>query len=148
MNPVYSNSSYLNSCLLSQNNIPLPVENSEFPILFLKNIKFSLTFSSFPSLISNIGSLFLTSSRIIYIPSGIPNFLSFAVPLKRILSLDSTKIKIICENGTSGMLVFSGNALLSSVFFPELKKILSKTISDFVEDFSDDETLYSDILIS
>ncbi|ELA40887.1 uncharacterized protein VICG_02067 [Vittaforma corneae ATCC 50505] len=141
-----SNCSYLNTILLSENNTPLPVSESEFILVYLKDVQFTLKLGS-DSLKSNIGALFLTNLRAVYVPWGMHDFKSFYVPLRRITTSNSNNFRIMCENGQLGTVELSGHSLLTTLFFPELKEILSGITVEGVEDLSDDDVpLYSEIL--
>lgn len=124
---------YLNTILLSENNIPLPVSESEFVLIYLKEVQFTLRLD-LACLQSNIGALFLTNLRIVY------------VPLRRITASNSNSIRIICENGQLGTVRLASTPPLTALFFRELKEIMSGIIVEGVEDLSDDDVpLYSEI---
>lgn len=137
-----------NTVALTENNRPLPISENEKANLYIKDI--SCTFQvnkTIEGFKCKKGSLFLTNLRIIFVPEVQNTFTSFHIPLKRILSIPKNRIKFMCEDNSLGIISFEEQACTLSLFFSQIKQVLSTVVTEIIEDASDENVpLYFELI--
>jgi len=141
---------YFNSVALSDKNIPLPIDDSEEILYFGENLYFRfLTKGQQQAIESLEGTIYLTSYRIIYIPTRAA-FSSFYVPLNKIFTVQNNNyIECHCENNCMGFIYLNFRDWQNKIFFNLLASHTTNITVDIDADSLEDNNavFYSDIVV-
>lgn len=127
-----------NAVALTDKGIPLPICLDESIVLCLYDVNCSFFIArTVESYKFQIGTLFLTTKRIIFISTNQNSFVSFLIPLKRVLSCSKGEISFMSEDNTLGIFKIEGSTSKSNIFESLVNQQLSKTVVEVIEDMSD-----------
>lgn len=143
---------YFNNTAVSKKGIPLPTDDTENVIFVCNNVYFRFSAkNSSRSVYSASGNLYLTTQRIVYIPSSKEQFSSFFIPLNKVFDVESDSfLECLCENKYVGVIELNLKSYQSSTLFAQIKKAVDEVVLDvdptFIADEEGELPYYTDIL--
>lgn len=143
---------YFSSTAVSEQGVPLPIDDTENVLFLCDNVYFRFSAKhSARSAQSPSGRLYLTTHRIVYIPSSKEHFSSFFVPLNKIFDVEPGSIlECLCENKYIGVIELNLKSYQSGALFAQIKEAVDRVVLDvdpaFIADDDDEVPYYTDIV--
>lgn len=137
---------FFNSTALSKSRVPLPVDSTERMVMTIQNSGFEFESTGSQELATcRRGTIFLTSLRLVYVPIVPEDFCSFFVPVRRMFSVGNGRVECMCDDNSTGWAYFHFESSPKLLLYEELRKLLSATTMEAIEDSEEDLPYYCEV---
>lgn len=144
--PMLKDIFFFDSTALSEGRIPLPADSTEKVVMAIQDSSLEFESTGSQELIScKAGTTFLTTLRLVYVPSVGGDFQSFFVPLRRIFSAEDGRIECMCNDNSVGFVYLYFQSSPRTLLYEEIRRLLRTTTMEMIEDNEEDLPYYCEI---